>query len=46
MYSNNKTYRFDQLDGWDDDSIARKVEEIKAEERKAGEGEGEGGEEV
>lgn len=46
MYSNNKTYRFDELDGWDDDSIARKVEEIKAEERKAGEGEGEGGEEV
>jgi len=34
MYSNNKTYRFDQLDGWDEDSIAKKVEEIKAEEKK------------
>ncbi len=34
LYSNNRTYRFDQLDGWDDASIKKKVEEIREEERK------------
>jgi hypothetical protein len=33
LYSNNKTYRFDELDGWDDESIRRKIEEIKQGEK-------------
>jgi hypothetical protein len=33
LYSNNKTYRFDELDGWDDESIRRKIEEISKEEK-------------
>ncbi len=37
LYSNNKTYRFDQLDGWNEESIEKKVEEIKAEESKVDE---------
>ncbi|MFZ2070990.1 MAG: proteasome accessory factor PafA2 family protein [Halobacteriota archaeon] len=35
LYSNNKTYRFDELDGWDEDSIRKKVEEIKREEERS-----------
>ncbi len=34
LYSNNKTYRFDELDGWDEESIERKIEEISREEKK------------
>ncbi len=33
LYSNNKTYRFDDLDGWDEASIRKKIEEIRKEER-------------
>ena len=33
LYSNNKTYRFDELDGWDDESIRKKIEEIKQSEK-------------
>lgn len=33
LYSNNKTYRFDELDGWDDESIREKIEEIKQGEK-------------
>ena len=33
LYSNNKTYRFDELDGWDESSIRKKIEEIRKEER-------------
>jgi hypothetical protein len=33
LYSNNKTYRFDELDGWDDESIRKKIEEIKQGEK-------------
>jgi len=34
MCSNNKTYKFDELDGWDEEVIKRKVEEIKKAEKK------------
>ena len=34
LYSNNKTYRFDELDGWDEESIEKKIEEIKREEKR------------
>ncbi len=37
LYSNNKTYRFDQLDGWNEESIEKKLEEIKAEESRVDE---------
>ena len=33
LYSNNKTYRFDELDGWNDESIRKKIEEIKQGEK-------------
>jgi hypothetical protein len=33
MYSNNRTYRFDELDGWDEESITKKVEEIRKAEK-------------
>ncbi|MCD6455867.1 MAG: proteasome accessory factor PafA2 family protein [Methanophagales archaeon] len=33
LYSNNKTYRFDELDGWNEDTIKKRLEEInRAEE--------------
>ncbi|MHC1610845.1 MAG: proteasome accessory factor PafA2 family protein [Candidatus Methanospirareceae archaeon] len=31
LYANNKTFRFDELDGWDDESIKKKIEEIRKE---------------
>jgi hypothetical protein len=34
LYSNNKTYRFDELDGWDKESVKEKVEEIRRAEKK------------
>jgi hypothetical protein len=34
LYSNNKTYRFDELDGWDEESIKEKIAEIIKEEGK------------
>ncbi|HJH27776.1 MAG TPA: hypothetical protein C5S37_13670 [Methanophagales archaeon] len=38
LYSNNKTYRFDELDGWNEDTIKRRLEEInRAEEKSRGE---------
>ncbi len=33
LYSNSKTYRFDELDGWDEDRINEWVEEIRIAER-------------
>jgi hypothetical protein len=33
LYSNNKTYRFDELDGWNDESIRKKIKEIKQGEK-------------
>ncbi len=35
LYSNNKTYRFDELDGWDEDRIEEQVEEISRAEKKS-----------
>ncbi|MDF2958056.1 MAG: hypothetical protein OD814_001678 [Candidatus Alkanophagales archaeon MCA70_species_1] len=35
LYSGSRTYRFDELDGWDEESIRRKIEEIKREEAEA-----------
>jgi len=33
LYSNNKTYRFDELDGWNEDTMKKRLEEIsRAEE--------------
>ncbi len=32
LYANNKTFRFDELDGWDEESIKKKIEEIRREE--------------
>ena len=32
LYANNKTYRFDELDGWNEETIQRKIEEIKRSE--------------
>jgi len=29
LYSNNKTYRFDELDGWDEGRINERIEEIR-----------------
>ena len=38
LYSNNKTYRFDELDGWNEDTIKKRLEEInRAEEESSGE---------
>ena len=38
LYSNNKTYRFDELDGWNEDTIKKRLEEInRAEEESRGE---------
>lgn len=38
LYSNNKTYRFDELDGWNEDTIKKRLEEISmAEEESRGE---------
>ncbi len=38
LYSNNKTYRFDELDGWNEDTIKKRLEEInRAEEKSRGE---------
>lgn len=34
LYSNSKTFRFDELDGWNEESIKKKVEEISKEEKK------------
>ncbi|MCK4476062.1 MAG: proteasome accessory factor PafA2 family protein [Methanophagales archaeon] len=34
LYSNNKTYRFDELDGWDEDRIKEQVEEISRAEKR------------
>jgi len=34
LYSNSKTFRFDELDGWNEETIKRKVEEISREENK------------
>jgi len=34
LYSNNKTYRFDELDGWDEGSIKERIEEIRREEKR------------
>jgi len=37
LYSNNKTYRFDELDGWNEDTIKKRLEEIsRAEEENRG----------
>ena len=37
LYSNNKTYRFDELDGWNEDTIKKRLEEIsRAEEESRG----------
>ncbi len=33
LYANNRTYRFDELDGWNEETIRRKVEEIKESEQ-------------
>ena len=33
LYSNNKTYRFDELDGWDEGRINERIEEIRMAER-------------
>ncbi len=35
LYSNNKTYRFDELDGWDEDRIEEQIEEISRAEKKS-----------
>ncbi|MHC1635008.1 MAG: proteasome accessory factor PafA2 family protein [Candidatus Methanospirareceae archaeon] len=32
LYAGSKTYRFDELDGWDEQKIKEKIEEIKREE--------------
>jgi hypothetical protein len=32
LYANNKTFRFDELDGWNEESIKKKIEEIRREE--------------
>jgi len=32
LYANNRTFRFDELDGWTDEAILRKIEEIRREE--------------
>ncbi len=38
LYSDNKTYRFDELDGWNEDTIKKRLEEIsRAEEESRGE---------
>ncbi|MCW3134721.1 MAG: proteasome accessory factor PafA2 family protein [Methanophagales archaeon] len=34
LYSNNKTYRFDELDGWDEDRIMDQIEEISRAEKR------------
>lgn len=34
LYSNNKTFRFDDLDGWNEETIKEKIEEIRREENK------------
>ncbi|MCW3140706.1 MAG: proteasome accessory factor PafA2 family protein [Methanophagales archaeon] len=34
LYSNNKTYRFDELDGWDEDRITDQIEEISRAEKR------------
>jgi len=39
LYSNNKTYRFDELDGWNEESIQKKIEEIRQEEKRGEEDE-------
>ena len=49
LYANNKTYRFDELDGWNEETIQRKIEEIKrsegcCDEEDEGDEEGEEGE--
>lgn len=31
LYANNKTFRFDELDGWNEESIKKKIEEISKE---------------
>ena len=38
LYANNKTFRFDELDSWNEESIKKKIEEIRREEKKAREG--------
>ncbi len=35
LYSNNKTYRFDELDGWNEDTIKKRLEEISREEEES-----------
>ncbi|MEA1956774.1 MAG: proteasome accessory factor PafA2 family protein, partial [Euryarchaeota archaeon] len=35
LYSNNKTYRFDELDGWNEDTIKKRLEEINREEEES-----------
>ena len=35
LYSGSRTYRFDELDGWNEESIKGKIEEIKREEAEA-----------
>ena len=34
LYANNKTFRFDELDGWNEETIRKKIEEIRREENK------------
>jgi hypothetical protein len=34
LYANNKTFRFDELDGWNEESIKKKIEEIRREEKR------------
>jgi hypothetical protein len=35
LYSNNRTFRFDELDGWTEETIRQKIEEIRREEADA-----------
>ncbi len=39
LYSGSKTYRFDELDGWNEETIRKKIESIKEEERRSEEAE-------
>jgi hypothetical protein len=32
LYANNKTFLFDELDGWNEETIRKKIEEIRQEE--------------
>ena len=34
LYANNRTFRFDELDGWNEETIQKKIEEIRRKEQK------------